>query len=158
MSLEPYGTAEAHDSPTVRQLSVFIENHVGQLLQLTRLLKQTDIRILALSVVNSMDCAVIRMILDDPDEAHERFTESGFSVSETELIVVNLPPGKRALLDIWTALMAGEVNVLYTYPLLVRPHDRPALAVQADNLDMAVNVLRNKKFDVLDQSDLLKGY
>ena len=158
MSLEPYGTAEAHDSPTVRQLSVFIENRVGQLLQLTRLLEQTDIRILAISVVNSVDCAVIRMIVDDPDEAHQRFSECGFSVSEAELIVVSLPPGKRALLGTWTALMAGEVNVMYTYPLLVQPHGRPALAVQADSLDMATNVLRNNKFDVLDQSDLLQEY
>ena len=78
MSLEPLETAEAHDSPTVRQLSVFIENRVGQLLQLTRMLERTDIHILGLSMVNSVDCAVIRMIVDDPDEAHQRFTESGF--------------------------------------------------------------------------------
>ncbi|HUU84264.1 MAG TPA: acetolactate synthase [Phycisphaerae bacterium] len=158
MSLEPFGTAEAHDSPTVRQLSVFIENRVGQLLQLTRLLEETDIHILGISVVNSLDCAVIRMIVDDPDEAHRRFSDSGFAVSETELLVVSLPPGKRALLGTWTALMAGEVNVNYTYPLLVRPQGRPAIALQADNPDMAANVLRSKKYDVLGQSDLLSHY
>lgn len=158
MSLEPFETAESQDHPTVRQLSIFIENQVGQLLQLTRLLDQTDIRILAVSVVNAVDCAVIRMIVDDPDQAGELFRRSRFSVSEAELIVVSLPPGKRGLLHTWMALLAGEVNINYTYPLLVRPHGAPAMAVQADNLEMAVAVLRTKRFDVLDQSDLLKGY
>ena len=158
MSLEPFETAEAQDYPTVRQLSIFIENHVGQLLQLTRLLDQTAIRILAVSVVNAVDCAVIRLIVDDPDQASELFRKNRFSVSEAELIVVSLPRGKRGLLHTWMALLAGEVNINYTYPLLVRPHGAPAMAVQADNLEMATAVLRSKKFDVLDQSDLLKDH
>ena len=68
-----------------------------------------------------MDCAIIRMIVDDPDLANQLFNQNSFSVSETELMVVSLPRGKRALLTVWTTLMAGEVNILYTYPLLVHP-------------------------------------
>ena len=156
MSLEPMETAASHDFPTVRQLSVFLENRVGQLLRLTRLLEQTDIHILAISVVNAVDCAVIRMIVDQPDEAAELIRQNRFSMSETELIVVTLPPGKRALLHVWTAMMAGEVNVAYAYPLLVRPYGSPAIALQADSPEMAINVLRSKKFHVLDQSELLE--
>jgi hypothetical protein len=158
MSLEPYDTAEAQDYPTVRQLSIFIDNRVGQLLQLTRMLEETEIHILAISVVNAIDCAIIRMIVDEPDQAQALFSEGGFAVSEGELIVVSLPPGKRALLGTWAALLAGEINVLYTYPLLIRPNGYPALAVQADSLELAVSVLRSKKFTVLDQSDLLTGF
>jgi len=157
MSLEPFETAEAHDHPTVRQLSVFIENRVGQLLQITRLLEQTDIRILAVSVVNSGDCAIIRTIVNEPDEADAMFRSGGFAVSETELVVVSLPHGKRGLLHTWAALMAGEVNIGYTYPLLVRPRGSAALAIQTDNPDTAVNVLRSKKFEVLTQTDLTQS-
>ena len=157
-SLEPFETAEAQDFPTVRQLSVFLENRVGQLLRLTRMLDETDIRILALSVVDSVDCAVIRMIVDEPDQTLALFRDGGFSVSVAELLVVSLPPGKRGLLQIWAALLAGEINILYTYPLLVRPHNAPAVALQADSLELAADVLANKKFDVLDQSDLLSGF
>ncbi|MCP4248450.1 MAG: acetolactate synthase [bacterium] len=156
MSLEPFETAHAHDYPTVRQLSVFIENRVGQLLRLTRLLDRTEIHILAISVVNSVDCAIIRMIVDDPDDAVAVFREGGFKVSEAELIVVSLPPGKRALLHTWMALLSGEVNIGYTYPLMIQPHGAPALAVQIDENEMAIDVLRAKKFVVLDQSDLLE--
>ena len=155
MEIEPLETLEAHAGPTVRQQSVFIENRVGQLLRLTRLFDQTDIRILAVSVVYSVDCAIARMILDDPDRAYDVLRDSGFQTSETELIVVSLPHGKRALLETWAALLGAEINIHYTYPLLVRPKGHAAIAVLPDNIEQAVHILREQHFDVLDQQDLL---
>ena len=155
MAIEPFETAQGHDLPTVRQQSVFVENSVGQLLSLTRLFDRADIRILALSVVNSVDCAICRMILDDPDRGYDALAGSGFKVSEAELIVVSLPHGKRALLRTWTALLAAEVNIYYTYPLLVHPRNCAAIAVVTDNIEQAIQTLRQKKFDVLNQDELL---
>ncbi|MBI1826575.1 MAG: acetolactate synthase [Planctomycetes bacterium] len=155
MQLEPVETAHGHDLPTVRQLSVFIENRVGQLLRLTRMFDQTDIRILAVSVVYSVDCAIVRIIVNDPNVAQKVLADHDFKVSETELIVVSLPHGKRALLHTWAALLTGEVNVHYTYPLMVQPHGLPAIAVAPDNIEQAIQVLRDRKFDVLSQQDLL---
>jgi hypothetical protein len=152
--MEPFETAEALGFPTVRQQSVFIENRVGQLLRLTRLLDSTDTRILAVSVVYSVDCAICRMILDDPDTAQRVLVDAGFQVSESELIVVSLPHGKRALLHTWAALLGGEVNIHYTYPLLIQPKGAAALAVLPDNLELAVQVLRDRGFSMLDESDL----
>lgn len=158
MAFEPFDTAEAFDYPTVRQLSVFAENRVGQFLRIIRLLEQTEVHILAISVVNSVDCAVIRLIVDEPDEAEALFRLNGFSVSECEIIVVSVPSGNRALVQIWTALLTGEINVNYTYPLLARPNGLPAIAIQPDSHEMAINVLRDKGFDVLDQTDLNGGH
>lgn len=141
---------------TVRQQSVFVENRVGQLLQLTRLFDRTDIRILAVSVVYSVDCAICRMIVDDPDKAYDLLVGAGFKVSETELIVVSLPHGKRALLHTWTALLAAEINIYYTYPLLVHPRGAAAIAVLPDNIEQAIQTLRQKKFEVLTQDDLFE--
>lgn len=155
METQPFETAEAHDYPTIRQHSVFIENRVGQLMRLTRLFDQTDTRILAVSVVYSVDCAICRMIPDDPDVAYDALSEAGFQVSETELIVVSLPHGKRALLHTWAALLGGEINIHYVYPLLVQPKGCAALAVLPDNIERAIELLRHRKFDILDQSDLL---
>lgn len=156
MDIEPLGVAQAHDVPTVRQQSVFIENRVGQLMRLTRLFDQADIRILAVSVVYSVDCAICRMILDEPDRAYDVLSNSRFQVSEAELIVVSLPHGKRALLHTWAALLGGEINIHYTYPLLIQPRGSAAIAVLPDNIEQAVRVLREKGFDVLDQQDLLE--
>jgi hypothetical protein len=157
MDVKPLETIEGHGVPTIRQQSVFIENRVGQLLRLTKLFDQSDIRILAVSVVYSVDCAIVRMVLDDPDEGRKVLTDHDFPVSETELIAVSLPHGKRALLHTWAALLGGEVNIHYVYPLLVRPKGHAAMAVCCDNVEQAIQVLRDKKFDVLDQQDLLES-
>ncbi|MFQ5590619.1 MAG: acetolactate synthase [Phycisphaerae bacterium] len=154
MALEPLETAEGHDDLCARQQSVFIENRVGQLLRLTRLFEQTDIRILAVSVVYSVDCAICRMILDDPDRAYDVLTGAGFKVSETELIVVSLPPGKRALLHTWAALLAAEINIYYTYPLLVHPKGSAAIAILTDNVEQTAETLVQNSFEVLSQRDL----
>jgi len=154
MEAEPLSTLEGQSAPTVRQQSVFVENRVGQLLRLTRLFDQTEIRILAVSVVYSVDCAICRIINDDPDRAYDLLTQSGFQVSETELIVVSLPHGKRALLHTWAALLGAEINIHYVYPLLVHPRDCAAIAVLPDNIEQAVKILKERKFEVLDQQAL----
>lgn len=154
MAVEPFETAQAQGFPTVRQQSVFIENRVGQLLRLTRLFDQTDIRIVAVSVVYSVDCAICRMILDDPDRAYEVLTDARFQVSEAELIVVRLPHGKRALLHTWAALLTAEINIHYTYPLLVRPGGDAAIAVVCDNMEEAIRILGERGFELLDHAGL----
>lgn len=154
MNIEPMGVAEGHGVPTVRQQSVFIENRVGQLLRLTQILDQTDVRILGLSVVYSVDCAICRILADDPDAAYDAFRGARMQVSEAELLVVSLPHGKRALLHTWAALLNGEVNIHYTYPLLIHPGRNSALAVCPDNIEVAAAVLRDKRLTLLDQQDL----
>ncbi len=155
--MEPLETAEAAGTPTVRQLSVFIENRVGQLMRLTNLLARTDVRILAVSVVYSVDCAICRMILDDADVGLDTLRKAGFPVSDTELIVVSLPRGKRGLLGTWAALLGGEINIHYTYPLLIHPRDCAAIAILPDDLEQAVRILRERSFDVLDEQDLYEA-
>jgi hypothetical protein len=157
MEIEPLEVAEGQGSPTVRQQSVFIENRVGQLLRLTRLFDQTEIRILAVSVVYSVDCAICRMILDDPDKGCDVLAGARFQVSEAELAVVSLPPGKRALLHTWAALLNAEISIHYTYPLLIHPKGTAALAVCCDNVEQAGVVLRERGFEMLDQSDLYQA-
>lgn len=156
MQVEPLETLEGQGTPTVRQHSVFIENRVGQLLRLTQLFERTETRIVAVSVVHSVDCAICRMIADDPDDSYRILTQAGFHVSESELLVVSLPHGRRALLSVWAALLGGEVNIHYTYPLLIQPHKNPAIAICADNVDQAAKVLAEHKIELLDEQDLLR--
>ena len=157
MQVDPFETAYAESYPTVDQLSVFMANGVGQLARLTRVFSNTDVHILGLSVVNAVDCAIIRMVVDQPDAAYQCLQQAGFGINQAEILVVALPPGKQALLHTWVALLGAECNVSYTYPLLCRPHGQAALAVQSDNIEQACDVLRHKGFAVLDQDDLAGG-
>ncbi|MGB9623493.1 MAG: acetolactate synthase [Phycisphaerae bacterium] len=157
MTPEPLETQEASGFPFARQLSVFLENRLGQLLAMAKLFDQTEVRILGLSVVYSVDCAVVRLLVDEPDEAAQLLRKNGFAVSESDILVVNLPPGKRGLMAICAALVGAEVSIQYTYPLLTRPNGRPAVALQVDDLDMALQTLTSQRFQVLDQDDLRGG-
>lgn len=154
MNVEPFQTAESSDYPYCRQLSVFLENRVGQLLRITRLLEDEPVRILGISVEASIDCAIVRMLVNDPDLAHQILADARFALSESEIAVVELPPGNRGILAICAALISGEVNINYVYTVWATAEKIPCLAIQTDNPAAAARVLHGKKFVVLDQSDL----
>ena len=80
MDTEAFETAEAMGVPTVRQLSVFLEERPGQLVRLAKLLDRTHVRILGLSIVHSIDCAVLRLLVDEPDEASQVLRGGGFAL------------------------------------------------------------------------------
>lgn len=154
MSVEPLETAEGSELPVCRQLSVFLENRLGQLLRLTRLFENEDIYILAVSVEASVDCAIVRLLVNDPDAACRTLMDNGFAVTESDILVVELPPGKRGIIAVCAALISGEVNINYLYPLLGSRRREACMAIQVDNLSTAVRVLQARKFHVLDQSEL----
>lgn len=155
MALErpPFETLESQSFPTVRQITVFVDNRPGQLLRLTQLLDGKEIRILALSVVDAADFAVVRLLVDLPDDALELLANAGWSVSVAELVVVRLPHGRHGLLSVWSALLSSEINIAYTYSLLAKPVGA-AVALHVDNAEIAVDTLAQRGFEVLGEPDL----
>lgn len=150
---QPFELLEGQGAPTVRQVSVFLENRVGQLLRLTQEIEERHVKILALVVIDSVDYAVVRLLFDSPDVAVPLLKKAGFAVSINEMMVVKLPPGERGLMAILAALLSAEVNIGYTYPLLTMKAG-PAVALSVDNLEMAADTLRRHKFTVLGEAEL----
>jgi hypothetical protein len=154
MSIEPFETAQGSEHPCCRQLSVFLENRVGQLLRIARLLEDEPVHILGLSVDAAADCAIVRLLVDDPDLAHQILADARFALSESEVLIIPLPPGKHGILTVCSALIAGEVNINYVYTVWATPERQPCLAIQVDDLQSAIGVLKSKKFRILDQGEL----
>jgi hypothetical protein len=146
--------ARAKPGPLVRQFSVFLENKCGRLLDFIRLFAQTNIHILGLSVIDTTDSAVVRLVVDDPDKADEVFRQHHIPFSDTDLIVVELPRGPDGFTALLTSLLQAEINIYYTYSLIVRPQDRPLLAFHVEDNDLAADVLKRNGFSTLGQSDL----
>src|SRR3954454_14974022 len=88
-----YATARGRDWPSVRQFNVFLENRLGALLNVVRCFETTDNRIVSLTIVDSADCAIIRMVLRDPERAVETFRSANLPFAESDLLVVQLPSG-----------------------------------------------------------------
>lgn len=147
-------TARGRDWPCLRQFGVFMENKVGSLYDLLRHLEQHDLRVLALSIVDSIDCAVARLILNNYERALELFQLSGSTFFESEVIGVELPDHPQPHAAICVALMRAEVNIHYTYPLLFRRNGRSAIALYVDDVDLGVTALRQNGLQVLTENDL----
>jgi hypothetical protein len=148
-----FSTARGRDWPSVRQFNVFLENRLGALLEVVRHFETTDIRIISLTIVDSADCAIIRIVLSDPERAQEIFRLARLPVTETDLLVVQLPLGPQPLIQICKALLVAEINIHYAYPLLVGPHGRAALALHVDDQETAMQMLSNKGFVIFTEND-----
>jgi hypothetical protein len=154
----PPQTAEgAGFEPTrVRQFTVFMENRVGRLQTLVRSYEEAEGRIVALSIQNSADTALVRLICSDPDMAKEVLNNHGFSFTEQDLLVVQLPKRTQYPLTlICAALLAAEINIHYVYPLLISPGS-PAVALYVDDPTLAAQLFIKKGFTLIGESDLRK--
>lgn len=150
-----FETMRGRNYPTIRQFTVFLENRVGQLLEVIRRFDGSRVRIVALSINDATECAFVRFLLSHPEHGREILERAGLAIIESDLIGVELPDSSQPLLDICTALLQAEINIVQAYPLLARPHGRPAVALMVDNLEMALDTLSNKGFSMLTEGDLL---
>lgn len=159
MSIDDTGTVDfatmrGRNYPSIRQFTVFLENRVGQLLEVVRRFEGSKVRIVALSISDSAECAFVRFLLSHPEEGREILERAGLAIIESDLIGVEMPDGPQPLLQVCTALLQAEVNIVQAYPLLVRPHGVAAVALMVDNIDLGLDTLASKGFTMITEGDL----
>ena len=149
-------TARGRDWPSVRQFNVFLANRMGALLDLVRRFEMTDVRVVSLNVVETSDCAIIRLVPSDYERAYEILEAAKLPFTESDLLVVKMPDNNQPLLTITKAMLRGEINIHYMYPLLigVGPLGSTAVAVHVDTLDHAAYILQNQNFTLFTEDDL----
>jgi hypothetical protein len=147
-------TAEKLDDGPVRQFSVFLQNKVGALLEVVKLLNEHHIVVLALSIQDSSESSNARMIVSDPTQVARLFHEHEIPFSECGVLAVELREGASDLAAALAALLMAEVNIYFSYPLMIRPRGRAVLAMHLDDVDCSRSVLCGEGFAILNQSDL----
>jgi hypothetical protein len=152
-----FATARGRDWPSVRQFNVFLANRLGALMTVVRRFETSDNRIIALSVVDSTDCAIVRILLSDPERAYETFEQANLPFTESDLLVVTLPEGTQPLLQICKALLGAEIGIHYAYPLMTDHAGRPALAIHVEDIETAAQHLQQRGFTLLSEKDLNEG-
>ncbi|MBE7495444.1 MAG: hypothetical protein HS117_10890 [Verrucomicrobiaceae bacterium] len=143
----------AEGSP-VRQLTVFLQNRVGALMALVKLLGDHHIAVLGLSLQDSTELAIVRLIVSAPDDAQMVFIEKGIPHTILPVTVIELKETETSLPQALSALLGAEVNISFSYPLLIRPGQNPVLVLHLDSADFAAEVLAKAGFKVLKQEDL----
>jgi hypothetical protein len=149
-----FATMRGRDYPTIRQFTVFLENRVGQLLEVVRRFEGSHVRIVALTITDSTECAIVRFLLSDPEQGREVLERAGLAIVESDLIGVELPDSPQPMLQVCTALLQAEVNITQVYPLLSRPRNRASVALMVDNIEMALDTLAAKGFTPINEDDL----
>jgi len=146
-------TERRHEEPFVRQFSIFLPNRVGQLGELLDVLDQAELELAGISVVDSTDWAVVRMIFTECGKAREVLTRHAIAFTECEVLAVLLEePG--SLHRLCKTLVAAELNVQFAYPLLIRREGRPAMVLHVDDFLLGRQVLIKHGFTVLDHEDV----
>lgn len=152
--IEPI-TMRGKDWPCLRQFCVFMENRVGNLHQLLKQIEHHDLRVLALSVVDTVDFAVARIMVDETDRAREIFKLTDLNFIENDILGVELPDEPQPFVSIFLTLVSAEINISYTYPLLYRRSGRGAIAVYVDDIDHAAKILSDQGHQLLSEKDLM---
>src|SRR5918998_2653471 len=92
-----FATMRGRNYPSIRQFTVFLENRVGQLLEVVRRFENSKVRIVALSIADSSECAFVRFLLSHPEQGREILERAGLALIESDLIGVDLPDGDQPL-------------------------------------------------------------
>ena len=147
-------TAEKLHGPRVTQFSIFLSNKVGALLNVVKLLNEKDVHVLAISVQDSADTAIVRIVVSDPESVQEIFHKHDVPFSVCKLVVVEMKEGAAELGKLLAALLAAEVNIFGSYAMLTRPRGRTALALHVEDNECATVVLEQHGFNILTQTDI----
>ena len=140
--------------PLVKQFSVFLPNKVGAMLDIVKVLNTNNTHVVALSVSESTDSAIARIVVSDPERVEKLFRQNNIAFGVCEVVVVEMREVATQLVKLLAALFMAEVNVHFTYPLLTRPRGFAALALHVDDTDCASSVLLGEGFKILSQSDI----
>lgn len=142
-----------HGSP-VRQFSVMLPNRVGALASLVKLMRSSCIEVIGLSVQDSRDATLARMIVSDPESTGRLFMEKGIPHTTSLVIVIALKEAGPGLLQCLESLMIAETNIDFAYSLMPSSRGTSMLAMHVEDYEFAVAILHQSGFKLLYQEDL----
>lgn len=137
----------------VKQFSVFTENRVGRLHELTALLKDHNVHVMGITVLDTTDSAIVRFLVDDTDKARELMINNDYAYTECEVLAVEISDESQ-LTGVLAALLEAEINIHYIYSFIKRPEGLAALAINAEDREVAAQSLSKRGFRVLTQGDI----
>lgn len=136
----------------VEQISVFLENKAGRLAEVARILSEAGVNIRALSLADTSDFGILRLIVNDNAKAKEALKQNGFTVGRTDVVAVEVEDHPGGLHKILEILRKSGINVEYMYAFVQQSGDHAVLIFRFDHLDEAVKVLTENGVTVINGS------
>lgn len=134
----------------VEQISVFLENKAGRLAEVTRILGEGGINIRALSLADTSDFGILRLIVNDNEKAKKILKENGFTVGKTDVVAVEVQDKPGGLARILNTLYQSNINVEYMYAFVQHSGKDAVMIFRFDDIDSAVELLQENNVKVLE--------
>lgn len=138
---------------TVKQLSVFIENRRGRLGEVLNVLKNNDVNILSMSLADTTEYGLLRLIVNNPERGRDVLLDAGFSSMLTEVLIIKVPHVAGSLQKILTIIAENDIDVEYMYGLSVEASDA-SIVVKTNALELACKVLKSSHIDTMSAEEL----
>lgn len=138
----------------IKQLSVFVENRTGSLMDVTKALTEAHINIRAVASFDTPEFAILRMVVDKAEEAKEYLTSKGFVVRVSEVIGVELEDQKGNLNNMLTILAEGHVSLNYIYSLVIRDEKAPVMVFHTDDYEKTAQILKQANVKMVSDDEL----
>lgn len=139
-----------------KQISVFLENKAGRLSHVTRVLGEAGINIRALSIADTSDFGILRIIVNDPEKAYRILKEADFTVSETEVIAVQVPDSPGGLATVLEQMSEANLNIEYLYAFLGTAENDALVIFKVEDIEKARQTFKEKGIRFLDEQQLYK--
>ena len=138
----------------IRQLSVFVENKPGSLMDVTSKLTEAHVNIRAVATFDTPEFGILRLVVDKPAEAKGYLTERGFVVRVHEVMGVELEDKKGNLNQMLAILADGKININYIYSFVIREGKAPVMVFNTDDFGKAAQILKEANVKIVEESDL----
>jgi len=134
----------------IKQISVFLENKKGRLYEALSVLAKAGINIRALSIADTSDFGILRMIVNKPEEAKRALEEAGFTTKITNVIAVGVKDEPGGLAEVLKILYENDINVEYVYAFVEKSGEEALVVLRTNNLDKTIDLLQSKGVKLLD--------
>lgn len=141
---------------SIKQISIFVENKPGRLANITTMLAKRNIDIRALSIADTTDYGILRLIVSRPDEAVEIIREEGMTVSSTDVIGIGIPDEPGGFAKAINVLADKGIGVEYAYAFITPEHGKAYIIIRVADNDIATGVLTAAGIQLIEQTDIFK--
>ena len=138
----------------VEQIAVFLENKSGRLAEITTILAENDINIRALSVADTADFGILRLIVDDVEKAKAILKDGGFTVGKTDVLAVEVADKTGGLATVLRSLHRADINVEYMYAFVNKTGENAVLIFRFEKMDEAIEVLQKDGFTLISRAQI----
>ena len=140
----------------IKQLTVFVQNRRGSMVSLTDILAKNDINIRALSIAETEDFGVLRMIVNNEETAEKTLADNGYLIKVTDVVGVKIGDNPGALTKALDVLDKAEINVEYLYAFMARTEKHAYVVLRVEDNNAAETALENAGFHLITEADVCK--